>query len=1802
LAALTELDSETTTLQTRAPIALAPSAESVSAVRVEDLGGGIFLIRIGEAALTRELTAELLRALSMVERSDQAKVLILAGGLSAFLRGGRKQVSDAVEQKLYSKLAAFPYPVIAAIQGDAMGAGFLVSALCDFMVCAEEAQVSFTEPREGLFPTIAEHDLFVERLGVTRAQDFLYVETALTGQRLREKAWLCPIVPRVEVDSYTRSLAASLAKKPQPALRLLKQHLARRLTALVARLSASAEISGPGASVAQVHIDDGTARFEELLSEPDHRVVVLEFPEDAEITPERSVELERFVLDLQMPVIAVLRGNLRGLAWLISQFCDACIYSRKGSYSFDGALVGARRTQEAALVFSSRWGDTFAEEIVLTGNEYIGAELQRRAGPIAVVEPDQVLSVGLKLADGWAAASRDALLAWKRHNTADIKQRLDALRDPAAGIECSDVPLASVADTVTPITLRSNVITASAHSNGILVVRMEDRQAKNQFSEAFMAGIREIFAHIETTPAYKAVVITGYDSYFASGGTQESLLAIQRGEVKFTDFDIFHLPVECTVPVIAAMQGHGIGAGWSFGMFADFVVFSEESRYLSPYMDYGFTPGAGATLIFPRQIGYDLAKESLFVAQQYSGAELKGRQLPLPVLPRSEVLPAAMRLAEAIARLPRDLIVSVKQQLMGPLRASVQETYERELAMHEQTFVGRSDTLEQIRSQFPEVMGDRVQTASPAAASSSVDETGDTPASVTATLRALLAQELHLQGSDMDDDAQFADLGMDSIIAVTWVRKINERYQISLEATKVYAHSTLAALGRHVWDQAKTTGMVPKKTGTLPKTTGTLPKPQTIDTTQSLIARAPSRLPESHVKLTSLRRAQTRRVTAASAPHSSQPIAIIGMAGQFPQARNVEEFWRNIAQGRDCISEVLPKRWDNKAYYEPGAPVSGKTNSRWMGALEDYDLFDPLFFNISPTEAASMDPQQRLFLQACWHGIEHAGYSARLLSGSRCGVFVGCADSDYLHLAPDLRTTAQGFTGSANSILAGRVAYFLNLQGPCLSIDTACSSSLVALAYACDSLTAGDSDLALAGGVAVMASPEMHIKTAQAGMLSPDGRCFTFDQRANGFVPGEAVGVVVLKRLADAQRDDDIIHGVIEGWGVNQDGKTNGITAPNPQSQTRLQQYVYDKYGIDPAGIQLVEAHGTGTKLGDPIEVEGLKGAFGKYTQKAGFCALGSVKSNIGHCLAAAGIAGFIKTVLALEHRQLPPTLHFERLNEHISLEGSPFYVNDRLQDWEIDDGQRRRAAISSFGFSGTNVHLVAGEYARPATPVTRAIPPSVIVPLSARTSEQLEQKARDLLEYIHRAGSSVDLLDLAYTLQVGREAMEERVGVLASTLEQLTQRLHAYVEGTQPADGVRVGQVQRSKERISLLSEDAETREILLEKWIAGGRLAKLLDLWVSGLEMDWNRLYADSKPRRISLPLYPFARERCWIEPMRPQPSAVSAPPGEMIHPLLQMNTSDFSAQTYCSVFTGQEFFLVDHRLRMQGRTSRQVLPGVAYLEMARAAVEHAMGAQPEPAFLELRDTVWLKPLVISEPTTVSIALFEDDCDGTGNATIAYEIFSDDEQHRTVHCEGRAEFVRRSPQPLDLAPLRGRMTKGLLDAAEIYALFERIGLEYGPAHRGIVLIEQGEKELLATLRLPSALETTALQYQLHPSVMDSALQASIGLIDHPESLPRKPIVPFALESLTVVGASAPAMLAWIRRSSKSQSENTLLHVDIDLCDLDGNLCVQIRGLAVRVAGLADDETPFDSAHYQRIMDSILKREISVDDAVKLG
>ncbi|MEM7390914.1 MAG: type I polyketide synthase, partial [Verrucomicrobiota bacterium] len=719
------------------------------------------------------------------------------------------------------------------------------------------------------------------------------------------------------------------------------------------------------------------------------------------------------------------------------------------------------------------------------------------------------------------------------------------------------------------------------------------------------------------------------------------------------------------------------------------------------------------------------------------------------------------------------------------------------------------------------------------------------------TLRRFLADELCMAEDEVADDISFIEMGLDSISSVTWVRKINTLYGLSMTATTIYKYPTLRefsdyVLGRLGDASPASTPPPPEPPVAAAPPVESVPVPVT-ETKSNGSDNGDRFLPV----ITSRRK--NRRSSPSREPEVRQPepkttqrpaVAVIGMAGQFPGAEHLDRFWENIAEGRNGISDVPAERWPMDRYYDPEPGVPGKSNSRWMGVLEDVDAFDPLFFNIAPMEAEVMDPQQRLFLQSCWRCLEDAGYPPSSLSGEACGVFAGCAPNSYRNLLRGDHRVAQGGLGIDSSILPGRVSYLFNLRGPSMAIDTACSASLVAVAHACDSLALGNCDLALTGGAWVIPGPDVHIMMSQTGALSPDGRCFVFDQRANGFVPGEGVGVVLLKRLDDAIRDNDRIQGVIAGWGTNQDGRTNGMTAPNEAAQAALQEDIYRKFSINPDEIQLIEAHGTGTRLGDPIEIEALKTSFGPFTKNEGTCALGSVKSNIGHLAPAAGIAGLLKALLALRHRTLPPTIHYESLNEHIDLEGSPFYINQEVRDWAVPEGVKRRAAVNSFGFAGTNAHVVVEEAERPAVRPDAGGDHAVV--LSARNEERLKELVSNLAAFLDR--ESVRLADVAYTLQVGREAMEERLGMVVGSIEELKEKLRVFVEGRDDAAFCR--------SRIKPEEQD--------HACIDSGSAGALLDAWMSGRKVDWKKTHGDQPPRRIGLPTYPFAKERYWVEPV--------------------------------------------------------------------------------------------------------------------------------------------------------------------------------------------------------------------------------------------------------------------------------------------------------------------------------------------------
>ncbi len=510
----------------------------------------------------------------------------------------------------------------------------------------------------------------------------------------------------------------------------------------------------------------------------------------------------------------------------------------------------------------------------------------------------------------------------------------------------------------------------------------------------------------------------------------------------------------------------------------------------------------------------------------------------------------------------------------------------------------------------------------------------------------------------------------------------------------------------------------------------------------------------------------------------AEPIAVVGIGCRFPgDVVGPDSFWDLLADGRNAISLVPADRWDAEAFYDPDPLTPGRMTTKWGGFVPDIAGFDAEFFGITPREAAAMDPQQRMLLEVAWEALEHAGIPADSLSGTRAGVMMGVYFNEYQSMVAANAEAVDAYTGTGNahSITVGRISYLLGLRGPAVAVDTACSSSLVAVHLACQSLRLRETDLALAGGVSVTLRPETQIAISAWGLLSPQGRCASFDAAADGFVRGEGAGVVVLKRLTDAVRDGDRVVAVVRGSAVNQDGRSNGVTAPNTAAQCDVIADALRSSDVAPESVNYVEAHGTGTVLGDPIEFEALASTYGRGEGK---CALGAVKTNIGHTEAAAGIAGFIKAALAVQHGGIPPNLHFSQWNPAIDAASTRFFVPTENVGWPTEDGPRR-AAVSSFGLGGTNAHVVIeqGPDLAPATTPDSGVSTLVV---SGKTPQRVAATAAVLADWLEGPGAEVPLADVAHSVNHHRTRYRKIGTVLGRGRDQAVAGLRALACGQQ--------------------------------------------------------------------------------------------------------------------------------------------------------------------------------------------------------------------------------------------------------------------------------------------------------------------------------------------------------------------------------------------------------------------------------------
>lgn len=728
----------------------------------------------------------------------------------------------------------------------------------------------------------------------------------------------------------------------------------------------------------------------------------------------------------------------------------------------------------------------------------------------------------------------------------------------------------------------------------------------------------------------------------------------------------------------------------------------------------------------------------------------------------------------------------------------------------------------------------------------------------------LLEGILEIPPGGIDVEKAFTEYGIDSLSEVRMVKKINQKYKLNLKSTVVYDYISVKRISELINQELGNAADLSRNTKTdIFQRHRTKRTETTIPAKESVSDPAPASIPR-----TAVHDEATKKIFQGSSI-DGRDIAIIGISGKFPGAANVYEFWEKLSQGESAIREAPVERWDADRIYDRDVTRQDKTNCKWGGFLDDIDAFDAGFFNIPGIEAEHMDPQQRLFLEESWKAIEDAGYPSKELANSRCGVFVGVETGDYVTLLTNegVDKTASSMMGTNCSILPSRISYHLDLKGPSMALNTACSSALVAIQLATKSILSAETDICLAGGVFVRSTPNFHITTSNAGMLSPRGQCSTFDRDADGFVPGEGVGVMVMKSLGAALRDGDHIYGVIKEIGSNQDGKTQGITAPSAKSQTSLEVSVYKKADINPESITFVETHGTGTKLGDPIEVEALTKSFRTFTQKKNFCALGAVKTNIGHAATAAGIAAVIKVLLSLKNKQLPPFTNFKSINPYIDIEDSPFYINTELKYWEPLNGFPRRAAVSSFGFSGTNVHMVIDEPPVRQPNLQEGSSKGYLFPFSAKKKSILLESIKRFRRWLERNQDLYALRDISYTLLRGRTHFEHRAVFYASNAADLQRELDL-IEDEDSFERALYNDVKNNVQiekpafrefRKYILKQlkqpnnlsPAEYREMLL----AVG------DLFINGYEPDWRNLFNEKNLYRLSLPTYPFEKTRFWI-----------------------------------------------------------------------------------------------------------------------------------------------------------------------------------------------------------------------------------------------------------------------------------------------------------------------------------------------------
>ncbi|WP_159726841.1 SDR family NAD(P)-dependent oxidoreductase [Methylosinus sp. Ce-a6] len=876
----------------------------------------------------------------------------------------------------------------------------------------------------------------------------------------------------------------------------------------------------------------------------------------------------------------------------------------------------------------------------------------------------------------------------------------------------------------------------------------------------------------------------------------------------------------------------------------------------------------------------------------------------------------------------------------------------------------------------------------------------------------------------------------------------------------------------------------------------------------------------------------------ASAPHADVRcstdgvVAVVGMHGRFPGASNLDAFWANLLAGVDFVSEIPADRWRLDGFYEKGADSrkSGRSYAKWGSFLTDVDAFDTQFFGIPPREARLMDPQERVFLECAYHAMENAALVGERRNslkhdngGLDVGVFVGLTTNTYQLKGPaHWRSGGVDVPTSMPWSSANRVSYFLDLSGPSVAVDTACSSSLVALHLAVESVASGECAAAIAGGVNLYLHPAKYVHLCQYQMLSPTGRTSAFGAEADGFVPGEGVGAVVLRRLDDALRENDRILGVIRSSATNHSGRTNGYTVPGSRSQAQLIRKALAKASLQPDAIGAIEAHGTGTKLGDPIEFAGLVEALGG--ESGARCAVSSLKANIGHLEAAAGMASVLKVLLQLENDRLAPSIHSRALNPDLHLDGSRFFVPQQPVSWPIASDGRRRAGISSFGAGGAGAHVIVEEPPQQSR-IAQATGP-LVFPISAQSIEQLRLVARRLRDWIEASDESIDrrrLQRIAYTLQCGRAALRYRFAIVADRVDDLVARLADFVD--EPTSRA----VDSARGAAEAGAETAASR--------AGADPDALAARWAKGDALQWRGLW--SHPLRPDdIPLYPFLRERHALPDLESKCADEEAGPKRTGEPLAVIELG------------GAEYFLREHRIG-----GRETLSGTALLGLCVKALDatsrESGGAELQG--LDLRDIAWLSPYQwgADSPRALSVTATTDD------DVIALEVFS--AARSAPHCIARAKRGRRHAPPVadTLAAIKARCERPAT-ARELYGILPGLGIEFGESFRCVSRAWRGAGEALVEALLPDSADGDDSGSPFHAGLLDGVFQSAFFALD---LAPRGAMVPVRARSIRFYGALGSRLFVHVARVSAGDEQS----FDYRVFSPESRLLCEIEALAFR-------------------------------------